>query len=570
MSNIIGIDLGTTNSEVAIIEDGRPKIISVDGEKLLPSVVGLDNNGNIIIGRGAKNQYILVPENTIKSIKREMGTDRKVKLGDKEYTPSEISAFILKRLRVAAEGYLKEPCEAAVISVPAYFTDAQRQATKEAGTIAGLDVVRILNEPTAASLVYGLNDNDNQRIAVYDLGGGTFDISIVEVNSGVTEVLASTGNNRLGGDDFDEKIKDEIILFFKEQHDIDLASDRRGLARVVRASEQAKILLSDQPYTQIKEEFITKKNGIPLNLIMELYRHRFNELIEEMLQSTIKSFEQALKDAGLKEKELDRIILVGGSTKIPFIREILEERFNKVPHSEINPDECVALGAAVQAGIISGETPQSILVDVNAHSLGIRCLAQKFSIINDNFYSTIIKRNTAIPVTKSEVYSTCCDNQKEVKIEVYQGEKLIASENTHLGEFIVDNITKSPAGGVQVIVEFSYDINGIVNITAREKGKDNKRHITVDTNRDRPDTDMDFKVKSEILSIESVNDDEYSSIKALINRGEKIISNVDKENSKRIKGLIKNLKKKMKQQAPKQTLTELEEELIDILYQVEV
>ncbi len=482
MDRIVGIDLGTTNSEVAIIEKGRPVIIPVDGDKILPSVVGRNpSTGDLLVGKPARNQYHLHPRHTVRSIKRRMGKEEKVFIGDEAYTPEQISAFILRRLKAAAEEYLQAEVERAVITVPAYFNDLQRRATKKAGEIAGLEVVRILNEPTAAALAHGILRQEDQTCLVYDLGGGTFDVSIVERSGSVIEVLASHGNTNLGGDDFDDIILRKFIEEFREAHKIDLARDLRAVARLSFAAERMKITLSNEPFARASEEFIASRKDEPLNLIREVSRRELEEWIRPLLESTRGSIDQALADAGISRDRLQKVLLVGGSTHIPLVWQIIEASLGQIPHAEVDPSLAVALGAAVQAGIMAGEEMDMILVDVAAHSLGIEVIDEVHGIFLPNAFSRIIPRNTAIPVRKSEVYHPVCDFQDAANIRIYQGEHEIATENTLLGEFCLDGLTEAPKEKVQIVVSFEYDANGILHVTAEERGSGKTKELTVRT-----------------------------------------------------------------------------------------
>ncbi|MBC7339142.1 MAG: Hsp70 family protein [Firmicutes bacterium] len=446
---------------------------------MLPSVVGLSPEGDLLVGHPARNQYVLYPERTIKSVKRVMGQDISLPLGDKRYTPPQISAFILERLRAIAASALGQDVRRAVITVPAYFTDGQRQATREAGELAGLEVVRIINEPTAAALAYGLERGGSQRVLVYDLGGGTFDVSVVEVSEGVVEVVATAGNNHLGGDDFDARLVDFLCRRFADRHGVDLRQDRRALARVTRAAEEAKIRLSTRPFTRVSEPFIAERNGQPLNLDEEISRAEFEKMIADLLEETVALVKRALQDAQLKPVDLDMVLLVGGSTRIPAVVELVRTHLGQLPHGEINPDECVALGAAIQAGIIAGEPLDMVFVDVAAHSLGIKVLGTQFGIIHPDVMSVIIPRNTAIPCSRAEVFTTVEDNQKAVTIKVYQGESMIASKNTLLGEFTLDGIPPMPAGKPEIVVQFDYDIDGIIHVSATERSTGKAKEITI-------------------------------------------------------------------------------------------
>ena len=480
MERIIGIDLGTTNSEVAVIQAGRPIIIPVDGDKILPSVVGRDPaSGRLLVGQAARNQYILHPRHTVRSIKRRMGKPEKVMLGEELYSPEEISAMILKRLKAAAEEYLEAPVQKAVITVPAYFNDVQRRATKTAGEIAGLEVVRILNEPTAAALAHGLLRQEDQICLVYDLGGGTFDVSVVERSGGVLEVLASHGNTALGGDDFDGIVRSRLIEEFQDGHGIDLSKDLHALARMTQAAEKIKIALSDAPYYEVQEEFIAAKQGAPLNLIREVSRQELEAWIGPLIKSTRESIKRALADAKIPREKVQKILLVGGSTRIPLVWRIIEESLGQLPHAEVDPALAVALGAAIQGGILAGEEIDMILVDVAAHSLGIEVLETHHGLWIPHVFSRIIPRNSAVPVRRSEVYSTIQDNQDAVRIKIYQGEREIATENTLLGEFLIEDLRPAPAGEPEIVVSFDYDTNGMLRVTAQERGSNNVRELTV-------------------------------------------------------------------------------------------
>ncbi|HTD79707.1 MAG TPA: Hsp70 family protein, partial [Chloroflexota bacterium] len=448
MKSIVGIDLGTTFSLVATVDQGRPRIITDQGERLIPSVVGFspgaEAEGKLLVGTPARNQAVLEPDNTVRSIKRKMGTDERVTLVGQPYTPQEISAFILRKLKQMAERDLGQAVERAVITVPAYFPDAARQATKDAGEIAGFEVARIINEPTAAALAYGLDRDVDQTVAVYDLGGGTFDVSIVELSQGVIEVRASHGNTRLGGDDFDELIVQHIADQFQAQHGVDLRQDRRALARVVRAAEQAKITLSDAPYARLVEEYIARESVLrPLHLDVELSRHEFEDLIRPLVRSTLDAVDRALKDAGLRARELHTVLLVGGSTRIPLVRQMLAEHLGQEPRTEVHPDEAVALGAAIQAASIAGEPISAVLVDVAAHSLGIETASIVLGHLVPGRYSVVIPRNTTIPCTKAEAFYTLTPDQDRAEIRVYQGDEPVVSRNTLLGQFTFEGI--SPA-----------------------------------------------------------------------------------------------------------------------------
>jgi len=472
MSKVIGIDLGTTNSCVAVLEGGEPVVIpNAEGARITPSVVGFSKNGEKLVGQVAKRQAVSNPDNTVESIKRHMGSDYKAKLSGKEYTPQEISAMILQKMKEDAESYLGTTVKQAVITVPAYFTDSQRQATKDAGTIAGLEVLRIINEPTAAALAYGLDKENDQTVLVYDLGGGTFDVSILELSQGMVEVKATSGNNFLGGDDFDQRLIDYIVAEFKKNQGVDLSKDRMAMQRLKEAAEKAKIELSGVTQTNINLPFITMSAEGPLHLDMNISRAKFEELISDLVEATLGPARQAMEDAKLSFKDLDQIILVGGSTRVPAVQEAIKRISGKEPHKGVNPDEVVALGAAVQGGVLSGEMKDIILVDVTPLSLGIETLGGVFT--------RIIDRNTTIPTTKSQIFSTAADNQTSVDIHVLQGEREMASYNKTLGRFQLAGIPPAPRGIPQIEVTFDIDANGIVHVSAKDKATGNEQKVTI-------------------------------------------------------------------------------------------
>ncbi|MGF1569077.1 MAG: Hsp70 family protein [Nodosilinea sp.] len=480
MGKAVGIDLGTTNSVVAALDNGQPWVIpDLDGELMLPSCVGQSDQGKLLVGTLALRQYAAAPERTVKSIKRHMGTEHSTILGERTYSPQEISAIILRTLKQQAEEALGEPVSQAVITVPAYFTDAQRQATKEAGEIAGLEVLQILNEPTAAALAYDLRTEATQRVLVYDLGGGTFDVSIVEITGEVTEVLASHGNNRLGGDDFDRQLMRHLADRFKQIHGVAVPEDAITQARLLRAAEAAKMALSDHSFVTVREPFLGSQGKTALHLEFELSRQDFEDLIRPLLRETLDAIDRALTDAGLESDDLDQVLLVGGSTRIPLVRHMVEDHLEQSPTDSVQPDLCVALGAAMQAGVLTGEAVEAILVDVIPHSLGIAAVIDTPVGPMPGVFSVIIPRNSVIPVSRSEVYNTISPNQTAVDIEVFQGENPIAKENVPLGEFRIQGLPPRPAGAVEVEVHFDFDLNGILVVTATEKGKGTQNSLVV-------------------------------------------------------------------------------------------
>ena len=544
MGKVIGIDLGTTNSCVAVYEGGEPIVIpNPEGARTTPSVVAFSKTGERMVGQVAKRQAVTNPDRTVSSIKREMGTSYKVEIDGKQYTPQEISAMILQKLKADAEAYLGSKVTEAVITVPAYFTDAQRQATKDAGKIAGLDVKRIINEPTAAALAYGMDKEAEQKIMIFDLGGGTFDVSILEISDGVFEVLATAGNNRLGGDDFDARVMNWIADTFKSESGIDLRADKMAMQRLKEAAEKAKIELSGVASTNINLPFITADATGPKHFDATLTRAKFNELTADLVAATMGPVKQALSDANLKPGDIAKVLLVGGSTRIPAVQEAVKSFMGKEPFKGINPDECVAIGAAIQGGVLGGDVKDIVLLDVTPLSLGIETMGGVFN--------RIIDRNTTIPVKKSQIYSTAADNQTSVEIHVLQGERDMAAGNTTLGRFILDGITPAPRGIPQIEVTFDIDSNGIVNVTATDKGTGKEQHITITSSTNMSKEDIDRAVKdAEKFAAEDKKQKEAVEAKnhadSLIFQSEKTLAKVTEDEKAPVTAAIEKLKETVK------------------------
>ena len=547
MAKVIGIDLGTTNSCVAVMEGGEPVVIAnAEGSRTTPSVVGFQKDGERLVGQVAKRQAVANGDRTVISIKRHMGSDYKVKVDDKNYSPQEISAMILTKLKKDAEAYLGETVKDAVITCPAYFTDSQRQATKDAGKIAGLNVLRIINEPTAAALAYGLDkDATSHKVMIYDLGGGTFDVSILDIGDGVFEVLATSGNNMLGGDDFDQRVMDYIVADFKAKEGIDLSKDRMAMQRIKEAAEKAKIELSGMSSTNINLPFITADATGPKHLDVNLTRDKFDTMTADLVEKTKEPMRKAMKDAGLSYSDVAKVILVGGSTRIPAVVEAVKHETGKEPFKGINPDECVAIGAAVQGGVLTGEVKDVLLLDVTPLSLGIETLGGVFT--------KLIDRNTTIPVKKSQVFSTAADNQPEVTIHVLQGERQFAKDNKSLGQFNLGGIAPAPRGIPQIEVTFDIDANGIVHVTAKDLGTQKAADITITSSTNLSDADIDKAVKeAEMYEEEDKKRKEAvenrNKLDSLIFQVEKTVKDSGDKISEEDKSIVENAVKEAKEE----------------------
>lgn len=546
MGKIIGIDLGTTNSCVSVMEGGEPIVIpNAEGNRITPSVVAFTKDGERLVGETAKRQAITNPDRTISSIKREMGSDYKINIDGKEYTPQDISAMILQKLKIDAENYLGETVTDAVITVPAYFTDSQRQATKDAGKIAGLNVKRIINEPTAASLAYGMDkEEDHHKIMVFDLGGGTFDVSILELGDGVFEVIATRGNNHLGGDDFDQVLIDYMAEEFKKENGIDLREDNMALQRLKEAAEKAKKELSSMMTTNVNLPFITATQSGPLHLNMDISRAKFDEMTSHLVEKTLEPVRLALKDGNLSPSEIDRVILVGGSTRIPAVQEAVKRLIGKEAHKGVNPDECVALGAALQGGVLSGEVKDLLLLDVTPLSLGIETLG--------GVTTKLIERNTTIPTRKSQIFTTAADNQTSVEIHVLQGERQMAADNTTMGRFQLTGIPPAPRGVPQIEVTFDIDANGIVNVSAKDLGTGKEQKITITASTNLTDEEIEKKVKeAEKFAEEDKKKKENIEVRnnadTLVYQTEKTLKDMEgkisKDEKSKVEGKLSELKK---------------------------
>ena len=568
MAKTIGIDLGTTNSVVAVMEGGKPTVIAnAEGMRTTPSIVGFSKNGERLVGQLAKRQAILNPDKTISSIKRHMGEDYKKNIDGKDYTPQEISAMILRKLADDASAYLGEKVTSAVITVPAYFNDAQRQATKDAGKIAGLDVLRIVNEPTAAALAYGLEKDKSEKVLVFDLGGGTFDVSILEIGDGVHEVLSTSGDTHLGGDDFDKKIIDWICAEFKKQEGMDLTNDKQAMQRIKEAAEKAKCELSSVMETTINLPYITADANGPKHLELSLTRAKFEELSMDLLNRCKKPVEQALSDAGLSKNEINEVVLVGGSTRIPAVQQLVKDYTGKDPNQSVNPDEVVAVGAAIQAGVLAGEVKDIVLLDVTPLTLGIETLG--------GVMTALVPRNTTIPVSKSQVFSTAENNQTAVDIQVLQGERPMAKDNKSLGMFRLEGIAPAMRGIPQIEVTFDIDANGIVNVSAKDKATNKEQKITITNSSNLSEDDIDKMVKeAEANAAEDKKKKEEAEIKnnanSLITSAERIVKDfegkIDKADEEKLNEQKETLKKALDENKPAEEVKKLSEELQQTMF----
>ncbi len=568
MDKIVGIDLGTTNSGVAFVQEGRPRMLSNGSERIIPSVVGYSPGGQWLVGTPARNQYVFSPESTVRSIKRSMGTATRVELAGRQFTPPEISAFILRELKGVAERNLDEEIPDAVITVPAYFSDAARQATRDAGRIAGFNVRRIINEPTAAALAYGLNKSEDQLALVYDLGGGTFDVSLVELMGGIVEVRASHGNTLLGGDDFDERLAELVATTFQKQHSLDLKQDRRAWARLQRAAEMAKIDLSSQPFAWIREEYIAEKRGVPLHLEYEVSRQEFEDAIADLLEQTVECLDKGFDEAGVEVSELSQVLMVGGSSRVPAVWDLVANHLDIEPQMTLNPEEVVALGAGVQAAIIAGQPIDAILVDVTPHSLGIAVAEYRINRFVKDRYKVLIRRNTTIPVTKADVFTTLYPDQDAIRIEVYQGESHIASENVLLGTFLITDLEPEfPGELAQVTVEFDMDVNGILKVVAQDRHKGHQERITVEASLERLSETQILEAQSWVSETVALSDES----EALFERAQVLLSSntLAKEEQSKLAKLVADIQ--VAREAHNQgRLDALLEDLLDMLFDLEV
>ncbi len=580
---IVGIDLGTTNSEIAIVEEGKIVVIEDAGCKILPSFVGMSENNEILVGEPAKNQYVLYPERTIKSIKRQIGEENEVEMAGQAYTPQEISAIILKRLKDIAEAYLNKPVHKAVITVPAYFSDAQRQATREAGEIAGLEVVRMINEPTAAALSYEAEQKAHKRILVYDLGGGTFDVSVVSIEDDVVEVIASHGNNHLGGDDFDQKITDYIVEHIQEKSGLNIQQSRKAMARINRAAEEAKRALSDQPFVIIEEEYLDEHDGAPVHFSLELARYDYEEMIADSIDETLEAVHIALNGANLTASDIDEILLIGGSTRTPLVSERLIEELGISPRLEVDPDLCVATGAAIQAAMIAGAdvSISTVLVDITPYTYGTSAIGELDGELYPYKYVPIIHKNSALPLAKTEVFYTMRDSQEAVEVRVFQGEDPDALNNIQIGEFMIEGLSKVPQGN-PILVKLELDLNGILHVSAQEKKTGLEKSIVIDNAIYRFEEEEMEAAKERIRDIFGeggegavVVDQEAADIhhaviqaRALVEKAERMLDQASAEDREDMVNIIETINDAI----AKEDLTVLEEpmdQLSDILYYLE-
>ena len=579
---IIGIDLGTTNSEVAVIENGIVNIIQDDGKKILPSVVGVADDDSLLVGESARNQYLLYPERTVKSVKRLMGQDVEIEMGGAKYSPQEISAMILKRLKLIAENYLQKPINKAVITVPAFFSDAQRQATRAAGEIADLDVVRMINEPTAAALAYDANHQQQKHMLVYDLGGGTFDVSVVNVEDGVVEVLSSHGNNHLGGDDFESKIISYLCDFLVAKHGLEVAQDKKVMARLARVAEVAKIELSEQPYVQINEEFLSEYQGEAIHLALELSRGEYEAMIADYINETLDAVHVALQGANFTASDIDEILLVGGATRTPCIRERLYDLFGFEPHGEIDADLCVALGAATQAAMIAGEDVSAVLVDVTPYTYGTNAMSMLDGEQYPYVFFPVIRKNTTLPVSKTEAFQTMYDGQESVEVNVYQGENIDALNNIEIGKFRVEGLKDVPAGNI-ITITLALDLNGLLQVSAREKATGLEKTIVIENALSVLQEDALQSAKQRVGKLFVKNSLYYAdnaavfsneqeskpnAVEQLIAKAEALYGQVTEEDKEDMMSLIEQIKQGLEQQDDA-AIEEPIAQLQDILYYLE-
>ena len=574
---IIGIDLGTTNSEVAVVRDGRVEVLEIaNGSRLLPSVVGLADDGALLVGEAARNQYTLYPERTVRSIKRRMGEDLKVSMGGQEYMPQEISAMLLKHLKAVAELRLAETVQKAVITEPAYFSDAQRQATRDAGEIAGLDVTRIINEPTAAALAYEGSAKGRKRILVYDLGGGTFDVSVVQLENDVVEVLASHGNNHLGGDDFDGKIVDYVVTHLRQEQGVNPAQSQQAMARIHRAAEAAKITLSDNPYARLEEEYLLEKQGTPVHLSLELARDDYEAMIDAFIDETLQAAHTALDGAGMSVSQLDEILLVGGATRTPLISRRLEAELGLQPRAEVDPELCVAAGAAIQGAVIGGGPVSSVLVDVTPYTFGTSALGDWKGELYPYKFVPLIRKNSVVPTSKSEVFYTAYEGQTTVEVMVYQGEDPDALNNTEIGRFLIEGLEDVP-GGNPIIATFSLDLNGILHVKAREKGTGLEKSISIDNAIARFEEEQMEQARVRIDELfggeaaareDNAQQREFTQARALIEKAERLMEEAGEDDREDLVDLIEGLTDAMNSQDPG-ALRNTSEQLTDLIFYME-